>query len=172
MVDDTYAAYDYTNLTPGFLVGSARTKHIQCIYVISGREITKYTVIHGVHIRFWPTLFLSHAHLCKVALHTSPPRHLVLCFSSSCYCSDIQALAWATPRLIRSVCGFASKSSSSCYCSGIQTLAWAKPRLIRSVCSCASKSSSSCYCSGIQALAWAKPRLIRSVCGCACKLSC
>jgi len=30
--------------------------YIQCIYGIVGREITKYTVIYGEYIRFWPTL--------------------------------------------------------------------------------------------------------------------
>ena len=29
-----------------------------CISGIFGREITKYTVIYGVHIRFWPTLLV------------------------------------------------------------------------------------------------------------------
>jgi hypothetical protein len=37
-------------------VGLARTIHIQCTYGICGREITKYTVIYGVYIQFWPTL--------------------------------------------------------------------------------------------------------------------
>jgi len=30
--------------------------NIRCIHGTSGREITKYTVINGVYIRFWPTL--------------------------------------------------------------------------------------------------------------------
>ena len=34
--------------------------YIWCIYGIFGREITKYTVIYGVHIRFWPTPPISH----------------------------------------------------------------------------------------------------------------
>ena len=40
------------------LVGLARTIYIRCTYGISGREITKYTVIHGayLYIRLWPTL--------------------------------------------------------------------------------------------------------------------
>jgi hypothetical protein len=33
--------------------------YIQCIYGIFGREITKYTIIYGVDIRFWPTLHTS-----------------------------------------------------------------------------------------------------------------
>ena len=33
--------------------------YIQRVYSISGREITKYTVIYGVYIRFYPTLFVS-----------------------------------------------------------------------------------------------------------------
>jgi len=38
------------------LLGLARTIYIRCIYSFFGREITKYTVIYGVYIRFWPTL--------------------------------------------------------------------------------------------------------------------
>ena len=34
----------------------ARTIYVRCIYGIFGREITKYTVIYGVCIRFWPNL--------------------------------------------------------------------------------------------------------------------
>ena len=30
--------------------------YIRWLYGIFGREITKYTVIYGVFIRFWPTL--------------------------------------------------------------------------------------------------------------------
>ena len=41
-----------------FCVGLARTIYIRCIYDIFGREITKYTVIYGAYIRFWPTLLL------------------------------------------------------------------------------------------------------------------
>jgi len=37
---------------------SARTIYIRCIYGIFGNDITKYTVIYGVYIRFWPTLFM------------------------------------------------------------------------------------------------------------------
>ena len=34
----------------------ARTINIPCIYGIFGRKSTKYTVIYGVYIRFWPTI--------------------------------------------------------------------------------------------------------------------
>jgi len=30
------------------------------IYGIFGRETTKYTVIYGAYIRFWPTLIIPH----------------------------------------------------------------------------------------------------------------
>ena len=40
------------------VVGLARTIYIRCTYGIFGREITKYTGIYGVYIRFWPTLEL------------------------------------------------------------------------------------------------------------------
>jgi len=39
-------------------IGLARTIHIRCVYSIFGREFTKYTVIYGVYIRFWPTLLI------------------------------------------------------------------------------------------------------------------
>jgi len=41
--------------SPPTFVGLARTKYIRCIHGIFGREITKYTVIYAVYIRFWPT---------------------------------------------------------------------------------------------------------------------
>jgi hypothetical protein len=42
----------------GKSVGLARTIYIRCVYGIFGREITIYTVIYGVYIRFWPTLHI------------------------------------------------------------------------------------------------------------------
>ena len=39
-------------------LGLARTIYIRFIYGIFGRESTKYTVIYGVYIRFWPTLHM------------------------------------------------------------------------------------------------------------------
>jgi len=35
-----------------------RTIYIRCVYGNFGREITIYTVIYGVYIRFWPTLHM------------------------------------------------------------------------------------------------------------------
>ena len=46
-------------------VGLVRTIYIRCIYGIFGREITKYTVIYGVYIRFWPTLRICSPVLAK-----------------------------------------------------------------------------------------------------------
>jgi hypothetical protein len=40
-------------------LGLARTINIRCTYGIFGREVTKYTVIYGVYIRFWPALRMS-----------------------------------------------------------------------------------------------------------------
>jgi len=39
-------------------IGLARTIYIRCVYGVFGREITIYTVIYGVYIRFWPTLLI------------------------------------------------------------------------------------------------------------------
>ena len=47
-------------------LGLARTMYIRLKYGIFGREIAKYTVIHGVYIRFWPTLVIFKA----LQLHT------------------------------------------------------------------------------------------------------
>ena len=49
----------YRGAQDNILIGLAKTIHIQCIYSNFGREITKYTVIYGVYIRFWPTLHIN-----------------------------------------------------------------------------------------------------------------
>ena len=33
--------------------------YVRCMYGVIGRKITKYKVIYGVHIRFWPPLFMD-----------------------------------------------------------------------------------------------------------------
>jgi len=53
------------------LIGLARTIYIRFIYGIFGREITKYTVIYGVYIQFWPTL-----HINALSLVAPYPRNL------------------------------------------------------------------------------------------------
>ena len=57
-------------------VGLARTINIRCIYGMLGRDITKYTVICGVHIRFWPSLCICIAtslHLSDIMLVSPRP---------------------------------------------------------------------------------------------------
>ena len=59
----------------------ARTIYIWCIYDISGTEITRYTVIDGVYIWFWPTLLKHDAtHTCLQKsldfTHTQTPARL------------------------------------------------------------------------------------------------
>jgi len=51
-----------------WLVGLARTTYIWCIYGIFGRKVTKYTVIYGAYIRFWPTIVT-----CDVVLKMLTP---------------------------------------------------------------------------------------------------
>jgi len=51
------------------LLGLARSIYIRRIYGISGKKITKYTVIYGVYIRFWPTL--NTPHVSKVITYTA-----------------------------------------------------------------------------------------------------
>jgi len=50
----------------------ARTIYIRCIYDKFGWEITKYTVIYGAYIRFWPSLCM-----CS-ASHRDATRYLTL----------------------------------------------------------------------------------------------
>jgi len=38
------------------------------MYGISGREVTRYTVIHGAYIRFWPTLQMCPCRLVIISL--------------------------------------------------------------------------------------------------------
>jgi len=45
----------------------ARTIYIRCIYGIFGRETTKYMVMYGVCIRFWPTLMMCEYNACAPA---------------------------------------------------------------------------------------------------------
>jgi len=49
-------SYVFYNLLHVNRVGQNRIC-IRCLYTIYGREITKYTVISGVNIRFWPAQF-------------------------------------------------------------------------------------------------------------------
>jgi hypothetical protein len=45
-------------------LGLARTIYIYGVYTVYfGRDITEYTVIYGVYIRFWPTLHTFYVHI-------------------------------------------------------------------------------------------------------------
>jgi len=52
-------------------VGRVGQNHIYTLYIYSnyGRELTKYTFIYGVYIRFWPTLHVSNVHALRVFPH-------------------------------------------------------------------------------------------------------
>ena len=69
-------------------VGLERTTYIRCIYVIFGRQITKYTVIYGVFIRFWPTLHIWHQGTVKSGLSLQSPtfEHHLTCTRSRVSC--------------------------------------------------------------------------------------
>jgi len=57
-------------------VGLARTIYIRCMYGDFSRDITKYTVIYGAYIRFWPTLQMCHASnrpICNTSYTRSKP---------------------------------------------------------------------------------------------------
>ena len=66
--------HKYVGLARLTYIGLARTICIRCIYGIFGREITKYTVIYGVYIWFWPTLHIYTPHM-TVYLVISLPEY-------------------------------------------------------------------------------------------------
>ena len=49
--------------------------HIRCILGISGREITKFTVIYGAYMRIWPTLPISFWQVLR--MDATPSRSLL-----------------------------------------------------------------------------------------------
>ena len=45
--------------------------YIRCIYSIFCRKTTKYTVIYGIYIQFWPTLVTTHAWTITVLISSN-----------------------------------------------------------------------------------------------------
>jgi len=56
------------------LIRLAKTIDIRCVYGTFGREITKYTVIYSVNIRFWPTLCTCYPSQNKTRTHPFTPQ--------------------------------------------------------------------------------------------------
>jgi hypothetical protein len=46
----------------------ARTIYIRCIYGNFGREITEYTVMYGVYVRFWPNQLMCDMCVCNACV--------------------------------------------------------------------------------------------------------
>jgi hypothetical protein len=66
----------------GTWIGLARAIYIRCMYGIFGRKITKYTVIYGVHIRFWPILHTrAHASWLRASHKKGRPHDACSYFS-------------------------------------------------------------------------------------------
>jgi hypothetical protein len=63
---------------------------IRCMYGLFGREITKYTVIYGVHIRFWPTLCMCDFCGGSRSTHTHTPL-------ASVHCTDLSGCSVSIP---------------------------------------------------------------------------
>jgi len=122
-------------------VGSAKTIYILCIYGIFGREVTKYTVIYGVLIRFWPTLVicviasdkraLSYTFILSEAAgastRTNPHHLLLIVFLFLCSCSCVPAPAHCVPAhcvpiLLIVFLFLCSCSCSLCSCSNLSDL--------------------------------------------------
>jgi len=77
-------------------IGLARTMYIRCIYGICGREITRYTVIYGVCIRFWPTLPIQLQ--SSRSLGNAAPisiSHLTRCLGGSPYNVLASKVGWS-----------------------------------------------------------------------------
>jgi len=58
-LDVIFGHWSYPKLAAS-CIGLAKTIYIWCIYIISGMNITKYTVLYDACIQFWPTLLLQH----------------------------------------------------------------------------------------------------------------
>jgi hypothetical protein len=114
------------------LLGLARTIYMRCKYGVFGREITNNTVIYGVYLRFWPTLYITcckptPAHTCAQACmprctracligsfrvshhHRCVPglaMHVyALCqISTGVYMGLVYVWAWSTPEMCRDIC--------------------------------------------------------------------
>ena len=65
----------------GLYIGLARTIYIRCIYGIFGSGITKYTVIYGVYIRFWPTLLIHTECRIKIKSKNMDGRNIANIYS-------------------------------------------------------------------------------------------
>jgi len=64
------------------------------IYGNFGREITKYTVIHGVYIRVWPTIYI-YIYICACA---HPVRALWLGSATGCLLKTDKGNPWRRPQ--------------------------------------------------------------------------
>jgi len=61
--------------------------YIRCIYGILGRNITKYTVIYGEYVRFWPTLLMfTHSRAHQVAFLWAIKGNGVMLTHTMCFC--------------------------------------------------------------------------------------
>ena len=67
----------------------AKTILIRCIYSISGRGITKNTVIYGVYIRFWPTLDVYIRVVCAPCVSAMCRPGLFICFLETKVCCNM-----------------------------------------------------------------------------------
>ena len=102
-------------------LGLARTLCIRCMYGIFGREITRYTVICGAYIWFWPTLiflcatsaqnFLCHVYTCFCV----PCLHMFLYATSAHYVRHI-SLVCGTSVACLHVCTFCVPCLHMCLC--------------------------------------------------------
>ena len=81
-------------------LGLARTLCIRCMYGIFGREITRYTVICGAYIWFWPTLIF----LCATSAQNFL-CHVYTCFCVPCLHMFLYATSAHYVRHISLVCG-------------------------------------------------------------------
>lgn len=59
-------------ISDGTCLGVTRTINIEFIYRVFGREITRYTVIFVVYIRFWPRMcHTAHSYNTPYRLYTT-----------------------------------------------------------------------------------------------------
>ena len=111
-------------------VGLARTINIRCTYGNFGRDITKYTVIYGVYIRFWPNL-------CVYVCVCARAYVYVPMFSGACLC-----VAVAAPAGLERVCMCMSMCVCICMCLSVCLYVYV------CVCICVSEEADAAGCTG------------------------
>ena len=100
----------------------ARTIYIRCIYGISCRDFIRHTVLYGVYIQFWPTLYIHMNNvskpscMCECCTTCDSSCELFTTCDSSCECCTTCDSSCELYTTCDSSCEFYTTCDSSCEC--------------------------------------------------------